>query len=91
MNPSNGVARLTAVRKRIQENNQGQLLLLKNDEHVITFPIPRRNGIVKEIDYMKYDFAVDVTDFVIFFRDYSDQLVVLTLFDNSVIIVRHNQ
>ena len=64
---------------------------MKNDEHVITVPSPRRNGLVKEIDYLRYDFKVDVTDFVIFFRDYSDQHVVLTLFNKSIILVEYDQ
>ena len=53
--------------------------------------MPRRFGAVKEIDYMKYDFGVDVTDFVLFFHDYSDQLVVLSLYDNSIILIKYDQ
>lgn len=91
MNPSYGVARLTAIHKRVQENNQGEIFLLKDDEKVITFPFPRPKGQVEEINYIQYDFEADVTDFVIFFRDYSDQHVVFTFSNNSIALISYNE
>lgn len=67
------VGHVAAIHKRIQDNDNGELFLLKTEEKAITLPVPRRKGEVEEITYLAYDFGkVAVTDFAVFFKSYTD-------------------
>ena len=62
------VEHVAAIHKRIQVNDNGELLLLKTEEKAITLPVPRRKGEVEEITYLAYDFGrLQLTDFAVFF------------------------
>ena len=86
------VGHVAAIHKRIQSNDNGELFLLKTEERAITLPVPRRKGEVEEITYLAYDFgSVQVTDFAIFFKSYSDQHVVVTFENNTLALIPLNE
>ena len=48
MNPSYGLNEIAKVVKRVQENNKGELLILRNEQSEITEPRPLRDGKARE-------------------------------------------
>ena len=88
-NPSYGVTRITSIQKRIaEEDTIGTLFLLKDQEKVITQPHPKRGDQVGEYQYLAYDYRWTVIEFCMFFRNWSDQNVILALNDGRLLLVR---